>query len=69
MTRQSFPNIEYQRFPGKAYYTGYAPLSGVWHIHGHSGAWYARCTTNRAPGLAAFWASSLAEVSRMLESW
>ena len=66
--RQSFPNIEYQRFPGSAYYTGYAPLSGVWHIHGRSGSWYARCQTNRCAGLGAFYAETLAEISSRLNS-
>lgn len=66
--RQSFDNIEYRRFPGHKYLVGYARLSGVWHIHGRSGAWYARCATNRAAGLCAFHASTLAEVSSRLNS-
>lgn len=69
MSRRSFPNIESCKFPGHNYYVGYAPLSGVWRISGKSGAWYARCTTERAAGLGAFWANTLAEVSARLESW
>jgi hypothetical protein len=67
--RQSFDNIEFLRFPGHEYLVGYAPLSGVWHITGTSGAWYARCATTRAAGLGAFHANTLAEVSSQLQSW
>ena len=66
--RRAFPNIESRRFPGHPYLVGYARLSGVWHIHGRSGAWYARCQTNRSCGLSAFHACTLAEVSNRLDS-
>lgn len=66
--RRSFGNIESRRFPGHRYLVGYARLSGVWHIHGRSGAWYARCQTNRCAGLGAFYAETLAEISSRLNS-
>lgn len=65
---RSFPNIECRPFHGQAHRVGYAPLSGVWHIKGKSGAYYARCTTGRAVGLGAFCATTLAEVSTKLAS-
>lgn len=61
---QSFDNVEYLPFPGHKYRVGYATLSGVWHIHGSTGAYYARCTTGLAAGLGAFHAATLAEVSK-----
>ena len=68
MPRRSFPNIEYRRFPGHKHLVGYARVSGVWHIHGRSGSWYARCASNRSAGLGAFYASTLSEVSQRLNS-
>lgn len=59
-------NIE--KLPGKKHWTGYSPLSGVWHITGKTGAYYARCTTGRAAGLGAFWCRTLAEASKELGS-
>lgn len=63
---RSFHNIE--KLPGKSHRTGYAPLSGVWHVTGSTGDYYARCRTDRAAGLGAFFARTLADVSRELES-
>ena len=65
--RRTFPNIEYWPLPGKGYRVGYATLSGVWHIKGNSrSGYYARCTTDRAAGFGAFYARTLAEVSKQL---
>lgn len=64
---KSYHNIEKSAFkPGT--YVGYARISGVWHIRGTSGNWYARCTTERASGVGAFFARTLDEVSKELSS-
>lgn len=66
---RSYHNIEYRPFYGKNYRVGYAPISGVWHICGSRGAYYATCQTGRAAGLGSFCAGTLAEVSKKLASY
>jgi len=66
--RQSFDNIEYNKFPGHHYYVGYAPISGVWHITGDTGRYIVYCKTNRAAGIGCFTAATLADISRELRS-
>lgn len=60
-----YHNVE--KLPGKDYYTGYARLSGVWHVKKHGKEWYAVCKTGRAAGLGAFWRRTLREVSAELD--
>lgn len=43
---KSYPNIEKSAFSNRQY-VGYAPISGVWHIKGKTGAWWAWCQTGR----------------------
>ena len=66
---QSFDNVEYRPFPGQSHRVGYAPLSGVWHIKGSAGHYYAVCQTRRAAGIGCFYAVSLQEVSDKLRSY
>lgn len=61
-----------EKIAGKQHWTGYAPLSGVWHVTKHGkgkGAqWFARCVTGRSVGIGAFWCRTLREVSQELNS-
>lgn len=64
---RNFPNIE--KLQGRAYYTGYAPLSGVWHIRkAGRDSWYAVCQTGRACGVGAFYGRTLSDISDKLSS-
>jgi hypothetical protein len=62
---RSFPNIEYRPFPGHKYRVGYAPLSGVWHIHGSGKEYVARCMTMR-DSIGYVFARTLADMSSIL---